>query len=79
MIIIVIEPERNYKWANRNLYRNSRVGSQVLLTETIGPERNNGNENNESTSNKTIKRICAKIGLVLDGYAHWKLELSKII
>ena len=30
-------------------------------------------------SNKIMKRIRAKVGLVLDGYAHWKLELSKVI
>ena len=47
---------------------------QVLLTE-----KKNTNDNNKSMSNKTMKRIRAKVGLVLDGYAHWKLELSKII
>ena len=41
--------------------------------------KNHGNDNNKSMSDKTMKRIRAKVGLVLDGYAHWKLELSKVI
>ena len=69
MVMIIIKV---CQWANRNLHRNSSFINRKN-------KKKYGNDNNKSMSNKIMKRIRAKVGLVLDGYAHWKLELSKVI